>query len=297
MYTTTYASSVVAAVLLVAGCTSTPVPAPAPSETTAGASEIAPVDIVMAGMKAAFVDFDEVGVIRWFAEDYIQHNPAMPTGRAPILGFLPALRESGLAAEVHRVLSEGDLVALHSTYRNAQLFGGETLVAFDVFRVEDGQIAEHWDNLIPLVPAAETASGRSQTDGPTEVTDRARTADNRTLVQGFVPDVLQGAAPGRLTDYVSTERYDQHNPAVADGLDGLGAALAAMAEAGQAMSYARTPLIVAEGNFVLTASEGALGDTPTAFYDLFRIDEGRIVEHWDVIAAIPSEMAHDNGKF
>ena len=290
--------------LLALACASDPSPAPYPSEaTSAGAASagddvaMTPVDVVMAGMKAAFVDFDAAGVRRYFAEDYIQHNPAMPTGRAPILGLLPTLRESGIRADVHRVLSEGDLVVLHSTYRNAQLFGAETLVAFDVFRVEDGQLAEHWDNLQPLVPSGETASGRTQTDGPTEVTDRDRTAANRALVEGFVRDVLQGAAPERITDYVSTATYDQHNPQVADGLDGLGAALAAMAEAGESMSYARTPLVVADGNFVFTASEGALGDAPTAFFDLFRIDGGLIVEHWDVIGPIPAEMAHDNGKF
>ena len=83
----------------------------------------------------------------------------------------------------------------------------------------------------------------------------------------------------------------------ADGLDGLGAAMEAMAEAGQAMAYTATPIIVAEGNFVFTASDGTLGSTPTAFFDLFRVGSGKIVEHWDVVAPIPAEMAHPNGKF
>lgn len=109
--------------------------------------------------------------------------------------------------------------------------------------------------------------------------------------------MLQGAAPERVTDYISTTSYTQHNPLVAHGLDGLDAALKAFAEAGQAMSYARTPIIVAEGNFVFTASEGKLGTAPTAFFDLFRIEGGKIVEHWDTISTIPNEMPHGNGKF
>ena len=89
----------------------------------------------------------------------------------------------------------------------------------------------------------------------------------------------------------------QHSPMVGDGLDGLGTALAAMAEAGQAMSYTETHLVVAEGNFVFAASEGKIGETPTAFFDLFRVEDGKIVEHWDVVSHIPVDMPHDNGKF
>ena len=55
--------------------------------------------------------------------------------------------------------------------------------------------------------------------------------------------------------------------------------------------------ILGEGNFVLMMAEGTFGTTPTAYYDLFRLEDGMIVEHWDVIAEIPAEMAHDNGKF
>lgn len=254
-----------------------------------------PSEIVLAAMAAIFTDFDVDAATPLLAEDYIQHNPGVPTGAAPALGFIPGLKESGISIETHRVIAEGDLVVMHNTYTNAQAFGGDVLVAFDVFRVEDGKVAEHWDNLIPV--AAPNPSGRTQTDGATEITDLDKTAENKAAVEGFIADILQGGAPDKITDYVSTETYLQHNPDVADGLDDLGAALAAMAEAGMAMTYAKTHLVVAEGNFVFAASEGALGDTPTAFYDLFRLEDGLIVEHWDVISEIPAEMAHDNGKF
>ena len=54
---------------------------------------------------------------------------------------------------------------------------------------------------------------------------------------------------------------------------------------------------VAEGNFVFAASEGTFGGKPTAFFDLFRVDNGKVAEHWDVMADIPAKMAHGNGKF
>lgn len=254
-------------------------------------------DIVMEALTALFVNFDPEAAAQYLAPDYIQHNPGVPTGAAPVLAFLPQLKEMGLRADVHRVLTDGDLVALHSTYHNAQAFGAETLVAFDIFRVENGLIVEHWDNLQPYVPAAETANGNSMVDGATEITDREKIAENKALVEALIRDVLMGAAPEKITDYISAETYIQHNPQIPNGLDGVIGAFQALAEAGQSFVYTDLHLVVAEGNFVLTASEGLWNEVPMAFYDLFRVEDGLIVEHWDVIQEILAEMAHENGKF
>lgn len=256
---------------------------------------MSPRNLVITAVQAIFSDFDPAVTRAVLAKDYIQHNVTVPTGSAPILGFLPTLKESGIKLSIHRVIAEGDFVVLHTTYENAQAFGDETLIGFDVFRVENGKVAEHWDNLQPLV--TQTASGNGMTDGSTEIVDREKTSENKALIEAFVRDVLQGAVPDRVTDYVSSQTYIQHNPLIADGLDGLGAAIKAFADAGQAISYSRTPIVVAEGNFVFTASEGTLGSTPTAYFDLFRVENNKIVEHWDTIAKIPSDMPHSNGKF
>ena len=267
-----------------------------------GASQLAvadeahnPAEIVTAGLTAAFVDFDAGALPEFFAEDYIQHNPGVPTGLAPLQGFLPKLKEMGLAAEPHRMIVDGDLVAVHATYTNAQAFGAETMVAFDVFRVEDGKIAEHWDNLIPVKPA--NPSGHTQTDGPTEVTDLDQTDANKALVSDFVQKVLVGGDFAALSTFFDGDSYIQHNPDIADGLSGLGAAIEALADQGIAMEYETVHKVIGQGNFVLVMSEGAFGGEPMAYYDLFRVENGRIAEHWDVMQTIPVEMAHENGKF
>lgn len=113
-----------------------------------------------------------------------------------------------------------------------------------------------------------------------------KTDANKALVEGFVRDVLKGANPGRITEYISADQYLQHNPAVADGLDALGKALEAMAGAGKPMVYTENHMILGEGNFVLSVSEGQFLGKHAAFYDLFRIENGRIVEHWDAIEQI-----------
>ncbi|WP_368186694.1 nuclear transport factor 2 family protein [Aestuariibius sp. HNIBRBA575] len=254
-----------------------------------------PTELVLNAVAALFTNFDPEAAQQLLAPDYIQHNPVVPTGAAPIIGFIPALQQSGLTMTTHRVISEGDLVVLHNTFDNAQAFGAPSMVAFDIFRVEDGKVAEHWDNLAPLT--APNPSGRTQTDGATQITDLDATADNKALVTGFIQDVLTDGKVDLITNYISTETYLQHNSQIADGLDGLGVALGAMAEQGISMVYTETHIVVAEGNFVFAASQGTLGDTPTAFYDLFRVSDGLIVEHWDVVSDIPAEMAHENGKF
>lgn len=256
-------------------------------------------ELVLQAVTTLFADFDAEAAKPLLREDYIQHNVGVPTGAAPVLGVLPALKDSGLAATPHRVIADGDLVVLHSTYTNADLFGGSTLVAFDVFRVQDGQLAEHWDNLQP--PVDKTVSGRSLTDGPTQVTDLDQTDANKALVQSFADEVLLGGAFDKLPQYITAEPggYHQHSPDIGDGLDGLGAGFAALAKAGRGIRYSKVHQVIGEGNFVLTMSEGTMGAQPTAFFDLFRIEDGTIVEHWDTISPIPpaSEMAHTNGKF
>ncbi len=253
--------------------------------------------LVLDTAAALFESFDADAAAELLTEDYIQHNPGVPTGAAPVIGMLGALKESGITTTIHRVIAEGDLVVMHVTYENASLFGADTLVAFDVFRVEDGKVAEHWDNL--QAPTGPNPSGRTMTDGPTAITDLEKTAANKAVVEGFIRDVLHGEDPSKMTDYVSTETYLQHNASIGDGLGALGEAMAQMAEAGQSMAYTNTPIIVAEGNFVFSASEGTVGDTPTGFSDLFRLEDGKIVEHWDTMAPIPpaADWAHDNGKF
>ena len=65
------------------------------------------------------------------------------------------------------------------------------------------------------------------------------------------------------------------------------------------LNYERAHRILAEGNFVLTVCEGRRSGEHVALYDLFRVENDQIVEHWDTTEAVPplSEWRNDNGKF
>ncbi|MFD7256776.1 nuclear transport factor 2 family protein [Streptomyces sp. NPDC059874] len=248
-------------------------------------------DIVTEAAEELFGRRDPSAVDRWVSADYRQHSSLAADGPEALRRLVTGLPE-GFRYEGARVIADGDLVALHGTYHG---FGPQPLVAFDLFRVDaDGKLAEHWDALTPVV--SDTASGRSQTDGPVEVSDRDRTEANRELVVEFAEKVLKGADYSVLTDYISGETYLQHNPEAADGLDGFGAAAAVWAGQGKNLVYKTIHRVVAEGDFVLLQSEGEFG-VPVAYWDLFRVADGKIVEHWDVVAPVPDELPHANGLF
>lgn len=225
-------------------------------------------------------------------DKYIQHNLMVGDGLAGFGEVLNQLPEGSAKARVVRSFQDGDYVFTHTEYN---FFGPK--IGFDIMRFENGKIVEHWDNFQKI--ATESASGRTQIDGAAVAIDLDKTDANKALVEGLVRDVLMGADPGRITEYFSTEQYLQHNPAVADGLDALGKALEAMANAGTPMVYTQNHKILGEGNFVLSVSEGQFLGNHVAFYDLFRIENGKVVEHWDTIEEIPPEdkWMSGNGKF
>ncbi|WP_044207625.1 nuclear transport factor 2 family protein [Flammeovirga sp. OC4] len=223
---------------------------------------------------------------------YIQHNQSVADGLAGFGAVLQQLPKGSAKANTVRVIEDGDFVIAHTDYN---FFGPK--IGIDIFRFEDGLIVEHWDNLQEKV--TETASGRSQIDGATEVKDLDKTKANKKIVKHFVDDVLFGKHPEKITDYVSTEEYLQHNPNVKDGLAGLGEAIEALNKAGMPMVYKKNHALFGEGNFVIAVSEGVFMKKEVAFYDIFRLEDGKIVEHWDAIQEIlpESEAKNSNGKF
>lgn len=224
---------------------------------------------------------------------YVQHNLGVADGLAGFGALLQQLPPKSAKVNTIRAFQDDDLVFTQTDY----IFFGPK-IGFDIFRFEDGKIVEHWDNL-QVKPEGPNSSGHTMVDGATEITDLDKTEENKTLVENFVNDILVNGKMEKLAGYFDGDNYIQHNPQIADGLSGLGKALEYMASQGISMKFSKVHKVLGEGNFVLVVSEGSFAEKHTSFYDLFRVESGKIAEHWDVIETIApkSEWKNENGKF
>lgn len=218
---------------------------------------------------------------------YISHNHGIGDG---LQGLKMRLKEipRNAVVRVRRLMEDGAFVFAHVEY-----CFDTPQVGFEIFRFEDGKIVEHWDNLQPLLPQV---SGRnSMTGGTVMISDRRKTEDNKAFVSTFADDILLKGNLEKLADYFDREICIHHSPWCAGKAD----ALTKWEEHGTAMKYDKIHKILGEGNFVLVVSEGHFKDAPAAFYDLFRIENGRIAEHWDTIEEIVTtdNYKNINGKF
>ena len=226
-------------------------------------------------------------------DKYIQHNPQTQEGGEGLAVLFKQLAKSAPRVHIARIFSDGDYVFAHTEYDFSH-----SNIGFEIFRFEGDQTVEHWDNI--QLRKGPNPSGHSMVDGATAITDWDKTEANREKVRSFVEEVLIHQQFNKLEDYIDSVGFIEHNPRIGDGISALRSALSDPASNHNiTIQYDRVHRILAEGNFVLSVSEGFLNLAHTAFYDLYRMEQGRIVEHWDTTESIParSEWKNDNGKF
>jgi predicted SnoaL-like aldol condensation-catalyzing enzyme len=224
---------------------------------------------------------------------YIQHNPQTHEGSEGLAELFKRLSKTSPRVNIVRVFEDGDYVFAHTEYDFAT-----RNIGFEIFRFENGQAVEHWDNIQKR--KGPNNSGHSMVDGVTEATDHEYTENNRRLVKSFVEDVLIQGDLDKLNDYISQDHYTEHNAESGDDLTQLKSVLSGSNGGSQALvQYKKCHRLLAEGNFVLSVCEGFTNQTHSSFFDLYRVKDGKIVEHWDTTEAIPprSEWKNNNGKF
>lgn len=121
--------------------------------------EQANLDLVAAVYREVLCPLDGDAVERYFRDDYIQHNPMAETGAQGLARFLRWARATspGATHEVKRMFADGDHVIAHVHVVVEPGTAGNAVV--DIFRIQDGLVAEHWDAAQPIAETAANSNG------------------------------------------------------------------------------------------------------------------------------------------
>lgn len=251
---------------------------------------------------------------KYYATDLIQHDPWIADGHDGDDAFLEERREANpdeydatdqYANVIHSIMADGDLVAIKSHVFTSATDQGRVFV--DIWRMEDGKFAEHWDVIQPI--EAERANNGSVGCGIGATYDAAKahmnnasspacgapdSSANSEASRKFILEYLtMGQEPGRLIEAIEThvaEGFIQHSARITPGRQGLIDYMVERAEERQADK--RTSDIVrvlADGDLVLVHRRVTRDSNPrgTAYVDLFRVRGGEVTDHWDIVQPIP----------
>jgi predicted SnoaL-like aldol condensation-catalyzing enzyme len=216
-------------------------------------------------------------------EDYIQHNPTVKQGRAGItdvVNFLKTLPPppEGAKSPIIRVIQEGDLVVTHLDI----IFMGKRMAVIDLFKLKDGMLAEHWDAIQALPD--QTGETINATNGTSEIDVHASTVESKQVVEAFYKTVIEKKP---VADFIH-QHYVEHDLAVIQSKKSLFEYLSADPE-----RNIKVYRIIGEGDFVAVQSEFKRGGKAFVFYEIFRVVDHKIAEHWSVEQAIPDGVEAD----
>lgn len=112
-------------------------------------------ELVRTAVTELFINGDVTALDRYWSDNYIQHNPMFPSGTDGLKNELTAMPKDQFKYELDLIAENGNFVMVYGRYTG---LAPKPMVAVDIFRIEDGKLAEHWDVLQDEVPAELTVS-------------------------------------------------------------------------------------------------------------------------------------------
>ncbi|UWU26046.1 ester cyclase (plasmid) [Rhizobium sp. CB3060] len=237
---------------------------------------------------------------QYIGNEYINHNPNGGDGAESLRGFIKYFKSAhpNMTHTVHRVLAEDDLVLLHSHAILEPGTAGQAVI--DIYRVLDGKIVEHWDVIQP-VPET-TVSGNdmfttlSATTGSSPDPNGSAT-ESKKVVMALIDELTVKRDLTAYDRYV-LDPYYQHNPKRVNGVaaerEGFVSAFAAMPNL--SIDVKR---VIADGDMVAVHAnfKPHPDDRGMAVIELFRVRDGKVVEHWDANQPVPETSRNTNTMF
>ncbi len=233
-------------------------------------------------------------VEEYSGDRYTQHSTGVEDGVKGFTDFFAGFLERTTDRDIRiiRTIEDGSYIFVH-VYQDIDN-GSAKWVTTDLFDTDDNdKLIEHWDVISAYKEPEETVSGNDMVLGDFEIKDIDKTEENKALVRSFFVDIFQNGNHSALEKYVSTKQYIQHNPNVPDGIDAVKQFLET-----QDFNYDFIFKVIGQGDHVMAYSKATFNGVELAVFDIFRVESGRIVEHWDNMESIPAREEWKNtGKF
>lgn len=225
---------------------------------------------------------------------YTQHSTGVKDGpegfKEFFKGFLERTNQRDI--QIVRAIEDGNFVFLQ-VYQNIDN-GKAQWITTDMFDTDkNDKLIEHWDVISEYVDPSKTRSGNDPILGEFEIKDLNKTNQNKELVRLFLVDIFQNKNVENLENYVSKDHFVQHNIHVANGYDALAQYVSL-----HDIEYDFIFHVMGQGNFVVAYSRVTYEEQSYAIFNLFRVENNKIVEHWDNMELIPpiNELTN-SGKF
>lgn len=216
----------------------------------------------------------------YISDRYIQHSPSLKAGKPGLLEAIEFLKTLPRSAEtkspILQAVEDNNHVMVHLQFE----FMGVKRKVIDIFRLEEGMIVEHWDAVQEDTDAAPPQIQHKEAD--TDLAGVELTSENKRIVHRFLQSTDRS---GFLSN-----GYTEHCSEIMEKAGGIDRYLDRSMR-----SITMIHRVLGEGDLVVTQSEGSKDNTPFVFYDVFRVLDRKIAEHWCVEQEIPGLMPHDHG--
>lgn len=228
---------------------------------------------------------------------YTQHSTGVRDGVEGFVEFFEPFIARNPVREIDIVRSfvDGRFVFVQA---DQNINNGEAKwITTDLFDTDgNGKIIEHWDVIHER--GGTNPGGHNQIDGATQITDLDLTETNKEIIRRLLTEAFAESPTAEMNEFISEETYINHSPDAPDGLAALIEMDANARATGQTLYYKEVHRIIGQGNFVVAFAHQVWNSISYAAFDIFRLENGLVVEHWDNVEVVPDAANNVNsGKF